>query len=264
MWLLLPAALLLFRRNLVWLLLIAVLPPGFETAAAADYETFWQHRDTRAFAAYRQRDFAVAASLARSPMLKGTALYRQDDFTGAMEMFGQDDTAAAHYNRGNSLVQLERYDEAIGAYARALELDPGLAAARFNRRLVTLFLQQGEATEDTAADNGDIAGEDFETAEQGADLRRIGTIGQEFSNPADQQQLESGLGASRQSGQAAPFERFDGSEEALERFVLREGSDPDAAALVFERWVETLPATSSDLFKRKFLRDYERQKRQVR
>ena len=55
------------------------------------------------------------------------------------------------------------------------------------------------------------------------------------------------------------------TEEALQRFVLRsaegeQGPDPE----FMERWIKSLPETSTDLFRRIFLRDAQRQKRQPR
>ena len=57
---------------------------------------------------------------------------------------------------------------------------------------------------------------------------------------------------------------FDGSEQAPERFALREGIDQQTAKQIFDRWIQNLPTTSSDLFERKFLRDYQRQQRDSR
>jgi len=74
------------------------------------------------------------------------------------------------------------------------------------------------------------------------------------------------LGASIQpGGQVDPFERFDGQEEALQRFDLRAQTGEQPLDPEFlERWIRSLPETSTDLFRRKFLRDAQRQKRQSR
>jgi len=68
-----------------------------------------------------------------------------------------------------------------------------------------------------------------------------------------------------QSTQVDPFESFDGLEQQLERFDIRaQGDDQLPDPEFIERWIKTLPETSTDLYRRKFLRDYQRQKRQPR
>ncbi len=263
-WLLLPAALILFRKNLICVLLAAICLPTGEPASAADPASPWQHREQRAYTAYVDGDFAAAAKLSSAPMLQGAADYRRGRFAEALAQFSLVDSAPALYNRGNSLVQLERYDEAIAAYTRAIDLDPELAAARFNRRLVRLYLEQAHTA--GAGDGGESVadGDTPDPIEQLSNPGRIGVVGQELVNPADQQQPGPGFGASLQSGNFDPFEQFDGSEQAPDRFPLRDGIDPESAQRVFDRWIETLPTTSADLFERKFLRDYQRQRRQSR
>ena len=45
------------------------------------------------------------------------------------------DYAEAHCNRGNVLIQLDRINEAVHEYERALQLDPGLTEAASNLAL---------------------------------------------------------------------------------------------------------------------------------
>jgi hypothetical protein len=85
-------------------------------------------------------------------------------------------------------------------------------------------------------------------------------VGQGETNPGDDPELGPGLGASNQSGQVDPVERFDGLEQDPGRFDLRAQSGarlPDPEFI--ERWLNSLPESSTDLFRRKFLRDYQRQ-----
>jgi hypothetical protein len=94
---------------------------------------------------------------------------------------------------------------------------------------------------------------------------RIGIATELQSNPADDQQPGPGSGANRQSGQVDPMERFDGAEMEQERFVLRAqgpGEMPDPEFI--SRWISSLPETSTELYRRKFLRDFRRQQRQPR
>ena len=85
------------------------------------------------------------------------------------------------------------------------------------------------------------------------------------TNPADDPDIGSGSGASTQNGQVDPTERFSGDEAELERFVLRAREAGQAPAIeTIERWISSLPETSHELYRRKFLRDYHRQQKQER
>ncbi len=260
-WLMLPFSLLLFRKNLFWIVLLAVWLPPWDRAYAAERDTIWQHREQLAYEAYRQGDFERASELSEEPLLQASAYYRSGYYQKALEAFGHDDSAKSHYNRGNVLVRLERLPEAIEAYSRALTLDPSLGQARYNRRLIEIFLQQA-ASEQSGDPEGE--GANFESEDNSAGEPRPGIVGQELNNPGDEDSQGSGLGASIQSGQQAPFEQYDGREQALERFSLATGIDPAQAEVLVERWVKQLPTASSELFRRKFMRDYQRQNRQPR
>ena len=68
-------------------------------------------------------------------MWRGAALYRQGEFEQAAGVFAGYDTADAAFNRGNALVMLGRYDEAVASYDRALELRPDWEPASVNREI---------------------------------------------------------------------------------------------------------------------------------
>ena len=54
--------------------------------------------------------------------------------------------AYLHYNRGNAYVRCIEFQHAIEDYTRAIQLDPNLAEAYYNRGLARLALkQQNEA-----------------------------------------------------------------------------------------------------------------------
>ncbi len=119
---LLPLALLAFRRGwLIAALLLAVLLPA-RPSQAMEWRDLWLRRDQQA---------------ARAP-----AEYRVGNYAAAAENFAKVDTAEAHYNRGNSLAQLGKLEEALQAYDQALKIDPNLADAQFNRQLVGDMLRQ--------------------------------------------------------------------------------------------------------------------------
>ena len=266
-WLILPLALLLFRNNRPWMLVIAVMTitPFHGEAWSQDRQGLWKHPEKVAYRAYTSGDFSTSLEISADPMLLGSSFYRQEKFEKALEQFGKGSSADAIYNRANTLTQLQRYNEAIAAYERALEIDPGLLDASYNKRLLELFLQQQSASAEDAGDDQGSDPQDDEAEGQDALQARTGVATEVELNPGDQQQQGPGFGALRQSGPIDPFESFDGQEASAERFVMRPGDSVQVEDTEYmERWISSLPETSSELYRRKFLRDYQRQQDQSR
>jgi len=261
-WLALPFALLLFRKNLIWMLLVAVLLPGTEDAAAAG--SAWQPRERLAYDAYLKGDYELAGELSTDPVLAGAAHYRRGQIEQALADFNRGRSADASYNRGNALARLERFEEAVAAYTRALELDPALDEARYNKRLIELFLEQQEkAATEESRDNAD-EGSAFDPVQQTGSESQAGIADQISGNPGDQQQPGPGLGAAMQSGMIDPFEEFSDSEQPPDRSAIMEYLNQPREQRRVESWISELPVSSAELFRRKFLRDYQRQLRQPR
>jgi Ca-activated chloride channel family protein len=82
--------------------------------------------------------FEEAASAYEDIFRKGVVLYRAGDFEAAAAAFSGRNTAEGHFNRGNALVMLGKYDDAIAAYDRTLELREGWPEAEHNRELAWL------------------------------------------------------------------------------------------------------------------------------
>jgi len=138
----LPFAALLFRRG--WLAAVAViaLVPAFAPpqAHAFDWPSLWRRADQQAAAAFaRGKPSDIARVLGRlehdSPW-HAMLMYRSGNFTEAAAQFATADTAVAHYNRGNALALDGELEAAIAAYDAALERNPAMQDAQFNRALV--------------------------------------------------------------------------------------------------------------------------------
>jgi Ca-activated chloride channel family protein len=264
-WLILPFTLVLFRKNLIWMILLTVLVPDGREFYAKEWDSFWNHPEKLAFAAYRRGDYQLSYELSSSPLLQGSAYYRSGQFQQARDLFGEDNSASANFNLGNALAQQNRFPEAVLAYQKALLLNSDLKSARYNKRLIEIYLEQQSDANGTQSGDSDEAESFDEYQNQGDTEMRIG-VAETSTNPGDDPALGPGLGASIQpGGQVDPFERFDGQEEALQRFILRAQTGEQPLDPEFlERWIRSLPETSTDLFRRKFLRDAQRQKRQSR
>ncbi len=133
--LLLPLASFLFRSGQLLILPLAVGLASMPVEAM-EWETLWLNPDQRGLEAFERREFADAEQLFRDPLWRGIAQYQNRDYEAALESFGAVDSASGHYNRGNTLVKLERYLEALSAYNQALLLSPGMESALVNHTLV--------------------------------------------------------------------------------------------------------------------------------
>ena len=139
--LLLPLAALGFRRGwlaLIPLTLIIVPVP----ARALGWDDLWARPDQQAARALEQGDPAHAANVARDPLWKGAALYRDQRYQEAVDLFTESDETVAHYNRGNALARAGRLREAVNAYDTVLEADPQHPDAVYNRALVLRLMEE--------------------------------------------------------------------------------------------------------------------------
>ncbi len=145
-WLLLPLLLLLAplaRKGwlFVFLLALPLLPrPGLLLAAETVTDT----------AEHLRQNPVTALQQLQDPAWLGIAAYHAGNYQLAHDYFAGLPDAAAHYNRGNSLMQLGRYQAAADAYLQALELQPQLIQARDNLALARQLQQQTEAAATTA------------------------------------------------------------------------------------------------------------------
>ncbi len=107
-----------------------------------------------------KKEYKQAAELFQEPMQRGTALYRNGDFKEAAAAFGQDDSAAAIYNRATAMVMLGKYDDAIAGYEYALELSPGWIEAEANLEIARIRKEKKKGPDDDAGGTGGQLGAD--------------------------------------------------------------------------------------------------------
>ena len=137
----LPLAALAFRRG--WLMLLPLL---FLFPAKESYAFWWSSPEEQAQLdgekAFQAQQYDKASELLNDPLWQGSAYYRNQQYEQAAQSFSKQDSAQAHYNRGNALTQQGKLEEALNAYGSALDKDPALEDARHNQDLVQKMLEQ--------------------------------------------------------------------------------------------------------------------------
>ena len=258
--LLLPLAALAARRGWLLILPLLVLPlaplrtaqaqpatvtpsPPVATAEAAEadaadaspgalaqfWNDLWARRDRQAWEALQSDAPERAAALAEDPALRGSAAYRAGDLESALADFAQGDDARSHYNRGNALAGLQRYDEALAAYDEALAREPGHANAAANRKAVEDWLKQQEQQPKQQGQNGE-QGNDNEDGQSG-DSGEAPPEGEQKQEPGSESESAEGEPPSpSESPQNEGAEGEQGSEsEAKQAEAEREAADSEQA-----------------------------------
>ncbi len=142
--LLLPLALLAFRRGWLFVFPLILLGPLFipQPAMAFGWDDLWQRPDQQAAQAFNNKDYNKAASLAPNKLMQGSAQYRSGHYQQAVESFSQKKDAQSAYNLGNALAHTGDYKKAINAYDQALKQQPNMQDALANRKLIEDLLKQ--------------------------------------------------------------------------------------------------------------------------
>lgn len=144
-WLLLPVALLGFRRGWLVVLMLTLLPITQDTMAF-NWDDLWLTRDQQGAKALQEGNPELAARLFKTPSWKAEALFQSQQFEESASTLNtqriDSGNAILEYNRANALAKAGKLQEAIDGYDQALALQPDMDDARFNRNLVEQLLKQ--------------------------------------------------------------------------------------------------------------------------
>ena len=263
---LLPITALAFRRGLL-LLMLAVIAPTMPIDARAGW---WQTPDQEAQTAFDNGAYSAASKTFADDGWRGAAQYRAGAYEAAVETFSMHDDALAHFNRGNALARLERFDEAIVAYDQALRVKPSHKDAAYNKTLIEELLRQDPEPEQQGADDEptDDDTASSESADQTGGDRgdpNAPQPGSSSGGSGDSQDLESSPAATDEAESAPPQEpqqaaALEAEDAETNRVQLADGeSETDAErAQATEQWLRQIPDEPGGLLRRKFQYQYER------
>ena len=136
------------------LLILAALLVVHPVAAFGDWVNFWLTPNQQGQRLADQGHYLEAARVFQDPAQKGAAFFRAGDFESAAAVFGRMRGAEAAYNRGNALLMLGRYEEAISSYMDALEMKPGWLEADENLAIARARKDKLAPPEDDAGGTG--------------------------------------------------------------------------------------------------------------
>ena len=143
-----------------WQFLVSWVLLACPAIAAADWAEWWLTADQQGGRLMKEERFLEAAEVFEDPMRKGVAYFRGGDFESAAAVFGRIPSAAAAYNRGNSMVMLGNYDEAISSYRAALEARPQWREAQQNLAIAQARKERLAPPETDAGGTGGQLGAD--------------------------------------------------------------------------------------------------------
>ena len=128
----------------------------------------WQKPEQQAVQLMQDGDYLAAAERTSDPLRRANALYRAKDFAAALEAYAGITSAEGRFNRGNTLMLLGRYDEAIVSYHEALAIKTDWAPARDNLQIARLRAERMQ-TEGGEMTGGQMEADEIVFEEGGAD-----------------------------------------------------------------------------------------------
>lgn len=147
-------------KRLEFMVVLMVAMVSLSQARADGLADWWLTADQQGLRLERQEQFAEAADTYADPLRRAAAFFRAGDFQSAAGLWGRIPGADAHYNRGNALVMLGRYESAMVAYDAALSARPDWPEAVQNREIARLRLQRLSPADDDAGGTGGKLGAD--------------------------------------------------------------------------------------------------------
>ncbi|MGZ5013181.1 MAG: VWA domain-containing protein, partial [Methylobacter sp.] len=139
--LVLPLAALTFRKGLLCVALLLMLPLP-KNSYALGWQDLWQTKDQQAQQAYKKQDYAKAAEQFENPDWKAAAHYKAGEYDKALEDLKSSKSESSAYNQGNALAKAGQLEEAIKAYEKALAVNPNDSDAKHNKEIVEKELEK--------------------------------------------------------------------------------------------------------------------------
>ncbi|MEQ1740636.1 MAG: VWA domain-containing protein [Methyloglobulus sp.] len=294
--LVLPLAALSFRKGLLGIALLLMLPfpkNSYAIDMNREWQNLWQTKDQQAQEAYNNQQYDKAAELFENPDWKAAAHYKSGAFDKALENLKNNSSANSLYNQGNALAQSGQLQEALDAYKKALKLNPDDSDTLFNKDLVEKELekQKQEQKQDQKQQDQDRKqdSQDEKNQQQNKDGDKSGQPEQDKNKEKQDEQKEADKKPEQKSEQSqesaeqqpekkeAEKQEQENQPEAAkpeQTDPKKEDKKPDAASTkpldamtneekqANEQWLKRIPDDPAGLLRRKFKYQYDQRGQQ--
>lgn len=274
--LLVPIAAMAFRRGLVVVLAIFVLPVA-EPACAFEWQDLWLTKDQQAQRELQEGNAMEAGELFEDPVWQAVAKYRAGEYAPSAAGFATRDDIDSLYNFGNALARMGELESAIDAYEQVLEADPDNPDAAYNRDLLKDLLQKnqdsqsgeqgdqqnasesgGGAQQSEGESQSDPSGEQSAAGEPGSE-GETSVRDQENVNQEDLEAMQAELErAAQEAEQRSGESREEQGMSQVDAEAMRRAQEQQQA---MEQWLRRIPNDPGGLLRRKFRYQYQRQGR---
>jgi len=268
-WLLLlalPFAVLSFRKGLLSLTLLCLLPFP-ETSYAVEWKDLWQTQNQQAQQAFKQENYQQAAEQFDNPYWKAAAQHKAGQLEQAIETLQDDQSDNGLYNKGNALAQSGQLQEAIKAYEESLKINPDNEDAKYNKEQVEKELekqkqQQQQSDKNQQSEQDDSEKKEEQENEQGDSSEQSGEQDnkEQDSNAekseqqqSEEQQQKEEQDKSESNQQEQQAEEAESEKESEE---VAKPSEYDESEQASEQWLKRIPDDPAGLLKRKFKYQY--------
>lgn len=276
--LLLPLAALAFRRGWLGAALVCLLLPQPQQAQAFGWNDLWQTPDQQGQQAMDDGQPDEAAKLFNDPQWKAAAAYRQRDYASAASQYANTPTVDGYYNYGNALAKQGKFEDAIAAYEKALQTDPQHADARHNLDILKQAAsrqqnqqqgsnpqqQQDSASQQQQDSQNQQQQQDGQQGQQGQQQQQDGQQGQQGQqqNPPEAEQYgkESKEKEAEKQAEQQKQQGQDGKQQQPDKAGQQEGeqdSQQREQQQATEQWLRRIPDDPAGLWRRKFQYQYQ-------
>lgn len=256
--LLLPLVAVLFRRGVILVLPLLLLPVPPEVQALG-WDDLWKNPDQRGIEAFEQKDYETAGELFNQAEWKAASAFRAEDYEQALKSWEGVNSERAHYNRGNTLAKLNQYEEAIDAYDKVLEMNSKHEDAAYNKKLIEEMMnqqqqQQQQGTESDQQNSDQNQQQQSEESSRQGDDQQNQSEQQSSSEQSEAQQSDQQKEGEQQSAEQNEAGESEQQQSAqMEELANMEQQMSEQAA---EQWLRKIPDDPGGLLRRKFLYQY--------
>ena len=285
--LVLPLAALNFRKGLLTIALLLLLPLP-KNSYAMEWKDLWQNKDQQAEQAYKNNQFEQAASLFENSNWKAAANYKAGAYDKALENLApkpDEKNANVLYNQGNALAKSGQLEQALKAYEKALALNPADSDAKYNKELVEKALEkqkqdknkQDQQKKDDKQDKQDQSEKDDQQKKDGessdkSEQQKASEQKPEQSEEKKSQQQQADEQGKPDNKEPEKQPEADKAEQSAEPKKAEDKQQPKPASEAVEpsdeqkqaneQWLKRIPDDPAGLLKRKFKYQYGQQRGQ--